>query len=100
MEGHVVSHEQRLLQCTYPREELCQRRRVLVPTQQPLPMAAQTQQGSVFDGYVDVVAVGLDLLSERAVVAAEDGLEQQRFTCERLVLMFFFKVYLCHKSNI
>lgn len=76
----MVSDLQRLLQGTYPREELCERRRVLVPTHHPLPMAAQTQQGSVFDGCVDVVAIGLDLLSEGAVVTAEDGLEQQRFT--------------------
>lgn len=77
--GDVVSDMHGLLQCTYPREELREGRRVPVPTRQPLPVAAQTQQGSVFDGHVDVVAIGLDLLSERAFVPAEDKLDRQRF---------------------
>lgn len=77
----MVPEMQRLLQCTYPREKLGERRRVLVSAQQPLPMAAQAEQGSVFDGSVDVIAIGLDLLSERAVVSAVDGLKQQRFAC-------------------
>lgn len=75
-----MSRMQRLLQCAHPREELRERRRVLVSAQEPLPVAAQTQQGSVLDGHVDVVAVRLDLLSERAVVSAVGQLKQQRFT--------------------
>lgn len=86
-----MSEMQSLFQCIYPREKLCERRSVLVSAHQPLPMAAQAQQGSVLDGYVDVVAIGLYLLSERAVVSAVDGLKQQRFACE--------KVNLCQKVS-
>lgn len=93
LEGDLVSDVQRLLQCANPGEELCEWWHVLVPTHQPLPMAAQTQQGSVFGRRVDVVAIGLDLLPERAVVAAEGELEQQRFACWRFDFKFYLHFY-------